>query len=87
MVSGPFIVFTRKAVVDKTLNPKSTNFCKSIVGLAANQLYPYSICQPMPTGFFNRWNYDTNPQKLFPRQNKTRSFINMVFSDFQQFRP
>ena len=50
MVGGPSIVFTRKAVVDETSIRKSTNLCKSIVGIDASQFYPYSMCQPMPTG-------------------------------------
>ena len=87
MVGGPSIVFTRKAVVDETFSRKSTNLCKSIVGIDASQLYPYSMCQPMPTRLFTRWNYDTESQKLIARQNRTRSFENMVLSYFQQTRP
>ena len=56
MVGGPSIVFTRKTVVDRTFIRKSTNLCKSIVGIDASQFYPYSICQPMPTGLYTRWN-------------------------------
>ena len=44
-VGGPSIVFTRKAVVDGTFIRKSSNLCKSIVGIDASQLYPYSMCQ------------------------------------------
>ena len=40
MVGGPSIVFTRKAVVDETFIRKSSNLCKSIVGIAASQLIP-----------------------------------------------
>ena len=87
MVGGPSIVFTRKAVVDETFIRKSTNLCQSIVGIDASQLYPYSMCQPMPTGLYTRWNYDSESQKFMPRQNKTRSFENMVSSYFQQTRP
>ena len=36
---GPSIVFTRKAVVDETLIRKSTNICKSIVGIDVSRLY------------------------------------------------
>ena len=54
MVSGPSIVFTRKAVVNETFIRKSSNLCKSIVGIDASQLYPYSMCQPMPTGLYTR---------------------------------
>ena len=40
MVGGPSFVFTRKAVVDETFIRKSSNLCKSIVGIDASQLYP-----------------------------------------------
>ena len=59
MVGGPFIVFTRKAVVDETFIRKSSNLCKSIVGIDGRLLYPYSMCQPMPTGLYTRWEYDS----------------------------
>ena len=85
MVDGPSIVFTRKAVVDETFIRKSTNMCKSIVGKDASQLYPYSMCKPMPTGLYR--NYDSESQKFMPRQNKTCSFENMVLSYIQQTRP
>ena len=52
MVSGPSIVFTRKAVVDKTFIRKLTYLNISIVGIDASQLYPYSMFQPMPTSSF-----------------------------------
>ena len=55
MVGGPSIVFTLKAVRDETFIGKSSNLCKSIVGIDASQLYPYSMCQPMPTGLYTRW--------------------------------
>ena len=87
MVGGASIVFTRKAVADDTFNRKSTILCKSFVGIDASQLYPYSICQPMPTGLYTRWNYDTESQKSMPWQNRTRSFEKMVHSYFQQNRP
>ena len=38
VVGGPSIVFTRKAVVDETSIRKSTNICKSFVGIDASQL-------------------------------------------------
>ena len=83
MVGGPSIVFTRKVVMDQTFIRKSTNLCKSFLGIDASQLYPYSMCQPMPTGLYTRWNYDSESQKILSRQNKTRSFKNMVLSYFQ----
>ena len=87
VVGGPAIVLTRKAVVDETFIRKSTNLCKSIVGIDASQLYPYSMCQPLPTGPYTRWDFDSEMSRCLPRQNKTRSFENMVMSYFQSTRP
>ena len=87
VVGGQSIVFTRKAVVDETFIRKSANLCKSIVGIDASQLYPYSMCQPMPIGLHMRWDFDSKTNRLLPRQNKTRSFENMVMSYFHRTRP
>ena len=87
MVGGPSIVFTRKAVVDETFIRDSTNLCKSIVGIDASQLYPFSMCQEMPTGLYTRWDNDSELGKFKPKQNKTRSFENMVMSYYQRLRP
>ena len=87
VVGGPSIVFTRKAIVDETFIGKSTNICKSIVGIDASQPYPYSMCQPMSTGLYTRWHIDSETSGFTPRQNKTRSFENMVMSYFQRTRP
>ena len=54
VVGGPSIVFTRKTGFDETFIRKSANICKSIDGIDASQLYPYSMCQPMPTGLNTR---------------------------------
>ena len=64
MVGGPSIVFTRKAVVDETFIRDSGNICKSIVGIDAKQLYPCSMCQPMPTGLYTQWEYDTESNRF-----------------------
>ena len=80
MVSGPSIVFTRKTVVDETFLRLSGNNCKSIVGIDASQMYPYTMCQPMPTGLYTRWEYDAESNRFKPQQNKSRNFENMVMS-------
>ena len=41
----------------------------------------------MPTVLYTRWIYDSEYQKITARQNKTRSFENMVLPYFQQTRP
>ena len=87
VVGGPSIVFTRKAVVDETFFRKSTNICKSIVGIDASQIYPYSMCQLMPTSLYTRWDIGSETGRFTPRQNKTRIFENMVMSYFQRTRP
>ena len=68
VVGGPSIVFTRKAVVNETFIRKSANICKSIVGIDARLLYPYSMCQPMPTGLYTRWELDSETSRFTPRQ-------------------
>ena len=45
------------------------------------------MCQPMPTGPYTRWDIDSETGRFTPRQNKTRSFENMVMSCFQLTRP
>ena len=86
VVDGPSIVFTRKAVVHETFFRKSANICKSIVGINAGHFYPYSMCQPMPTGLYTCWEFDSETSRFTPRQNKTRSFENMVKSCFQKVK-
>ena len=83
----PSIAFTRKAVVDKFFFRKSANICKSIVGIHASQLFSYSMCQPMPTGLYTRWDFDSEKIRFTIRQNKAHSFKNMVMSYFQRTRP
>ena len=87
MTGGTSIVFTRKAVVDEIYIRNSSNNCKSIVGIDASQLYPFSMCQDMPTGLYTRWEFDTEMQKVKARHNRTRNFENMVMSFYQETRP
>ena len=87
MVGRPSIAFTPKAVVYETFIRNSGNICKSIVGIDANQLYPYSICQPMTTGLYTGREFDAESNRFKPQQNKSRNFENMVMSYFQRQRP
>ena len=87
VVGGSSIVFTGKAVVDKTFTRKSTNLWKSIVEIDTSRLLPYSMCQPMPTGLNMRWDIDSETSRFTPWQNKTRSFENMVMFYFQRTWP
>ena len=80
VVGGPSLVFTRKAVVETSIR-KSTNISKPFVRIDASQLYPFSMCQPMPTGLYTRWDIDSETSRFTPRQNKTRSFENLIFNE------
>ena len=82
MVGGPSIVSSRTDVVNETFIRNSGNFCKSIVGIDASQLCPYSLCQPRPTSLYTRWEYDTKSFRFKPQENKSRNFENMLMSCF-----
>ena len=88
MIGEPSIVFTRKAIVKKTFisTYQPTNLRKFIVGIDASQHYPYSLCQPMPTGLYTRWEYDSETQRFTPCHNKPGSFEKMLLSCFQRTR-
>ena len=45
------------------------------------------MCQPMQTGLYTRWDLDSETSRFTPRQNKKRSFEDMVVSYFQRTRP
>ena len=64
MTGGPSFLFTRKAVANEMFIRKSNNLCKSIIGIDASQLYPYSMCQDMLTGLCRRWDYDQETQNF-----------------------
>ena len=74
MVGGPSIVFTRKAVVDETLIRTSANVCKSIVGIDVSQLYPFSMCQEMPTGLYTQWDLDPKSGRFRTRPGALRTW-------------
>ena len=87
IVGGASIVLTWKAVLNKTFIRDMKNLCNSKFGTDASQLYPFSTCQAMPTGLYTRWELDSESGKFKPRQNRTRSFENMVTSYFLRVRP
>ena len=87
MLGGPSKMFTRKAFGDETFIRDSLNVCKSIVGIDGSQLYPYSMCQDMPTGLYTRWDFDSDMQKFKAIHNRSCNFGNMVMSYYQETRP
>ena len=51
----PSIVFTRKIVDDGNHIRNSTNVCQSIYGVDSSQLNLNSVSQPLPRGFYRRY--------------------------------
>ena len=82
MVDGPCIIITKKAPVDQILIRASTPWCKSVVGIDASHLFPFSMCQAMLTGLYTKWELDSESGKLKPHQKRIRSFENMAMSYF-----
>ena len=73
--------------MEETFIRDSTNLCTSIVGIVVSHLYHFSMCQAMPTVLYTRWDPDWESRNFKPRQDKTRSFENMIMSYFQRVRP
>ena len=67
MVGRSSTVLTGKAVGNETFIRNSGNNCKSIVVIDANKLFPYSMCQLMPTGLYTQWEYDTDSNRCKPQ--------------------
>ena len=87
IIGGPSIVFSCEFVLDECFIRKSTNLCISILDFHASHLYTNSLCQPKPTGFFTSLERESNTQQLTPRQKKSCSSDNMIFSYFRKTRP
>ena len=87
MTGGPSIVFTQKAVVDQNYIRNLSNISKAKVRIDASQLYPFSMCQEMPTGLYTRWEYNPETDPFKARNNRTKNFENMVRSFYQELRP
>ena len=87
MVVGPSIVFSREAVLEMTFIHDSTNWCKTIVGFEASQLFPFSMCQAMPNGLYTTWEPGSESDKFKQRQNKSSNFESIIMSYFQRIRP
>ena len=86
IVGGLSFDMKSRAVVDETLIWDSTNWCKTIFGTDASQLYSFSMCQAMPTGLYTTWALDSESGNFKPCQNKRKSFGTMVMSYFQRVR-
>ena len=57
---------------------KSSDICKSFVGIHASQLYHSSMCQPMPTGLYTRWDLDSETGRF--TLDRTRPAASKIWS-------
>ena len=87
VVGGSSVVFTLRAFVDETFIRKSASICQSIAGIEASQLYPCSLCQPIPIGPYTCCDIDSETGSFTLRQNKARSVESTAMSYFQRTRP
>ena len=65
----------------------SSNRCRTLVSIDASQFDPCSTCHATPAGLYIKKELHSETGKLKRRQNKTRSFENMVISYFQRVTP
>ena len=64
IVGGPSKVLTRKVGADEFHIRKSTKVCKLLAEMGASQHHNYAMCQPMPTSFYTRYEFDADLQRL-----------------------
>ena len=70
LTGGPSIIFTRYAKVGSSRIKNSSNMCKTIVGIDASQLYPFSMMKDMPTGVYTKWELRDETGLFHPRRSK-----------------
>ena len=87
LTGGPSIIFTRYAKVGETKIRESENVCKSIVGIDASQLYPFSMTREMPTGLYTKWEFNDDTAKFHPKRNWRSLFEQQVIEYLQSTRP
>ena len=87
LTGGPSIIFTRYAKVSETKIRESENMCKSIVGIDASQLYPFSMTKEMTTGLYTKWEFNDDSAKFRPKRNWRSLFEQQVIDYLQSTRP
>ena len=87
LTGGPSIIFNRYAKAGLTKMENSENVCKSIIGIDATQLYPFSMMQDMPTSHYVKWEFSEESSKFHPRRNAKCRFEQMVLEFYQRKNP
>ena len=83
-VRGASIVFTRYAKAGVTRIRDSDNICTSVEGIDASQLYPYAMCQEMPTGIYTGYEWDPETEYFKPKTPTHHYFEEKVLKFYQQ---
>ena len=87
LTGGPSIIFTRYAKVGSSRIKNSSNICKTIVGIDASQLYPFSMMKDMPTGVYTKWELREDTGLFHPRRSKKNYLECIVLKYFQTQNP
>ena len=61
--------------------------CKTIVGIDASQLYPFSVMKDMPTGVYTKWELREDTGLFHPRRSKKNYLECIVLKYFQKENP
>ena len=82
-VSTQFLQMQKNQLLD--LREHLERYCNVLPVFGFNSS-KYDINLILPTGLYTRWDLDPESGRFRPRQNKTRSFENMVMSYYQRIR-
>ena len=83
LTGGPSIFLTRYAKVASSRIKNSSNMCKTIVGIDASQLYPFSMMKDMPTGVYTKWELREDTGLFHPQRSKKNYLECIVLKYFQ----
>ena len=84
---GPSIIFTRYAKVGETKIRDSENVCKSVVGIDASQLSPFSMTKEMSTGLYAKWDFNDDNAKFHSKRSWRSLFEQQVIENLQSTHP
>ena len=87
LTGGLSIIFTRCAKVGSSRIKNRSIMCKTIVGIDASQLYPFSMMKDMPTGVYTKRELREETGLFHPRRSKKIYLESIVLKYFQKQNP
>ena len=66
--NGPSIISTRYANLGHTKFRKSENACKSVLGIDANQLYPFLMTKKIPICLYTKSEFKEDTWNFHPKR-------------------